>query len=138
MSYCRWSSLNGYCDAYVYADINGGWTTHIAGRRRVAGVLSDGFDLLGAIPADADHEAASVHPAIKLWTEQHRLAMAQDLDFIDIDHPEAGNSFNHDTPSECADNLERLQREGFIIPNSVISDLREEENEPLDEHAENR
>ncbi len=121
MSYCRWSSLNGYCDAYVYEDVHGGWTTHMAGRRRVAGALADNFDLLDAFPAgDKEHTAA------KLWAEQHRLAMGQDLEFIDIDHPEAGASFNHDTPEECAANLERLQSEGFIIPNSVIRDLREE------------
>lgn len=29
MSYCRWSSDNFKCDVYVYADVSGGWTTHV-------------------------------------------------------------------------------------------------------------
>lgn len=34
MSYCRWSSDNFECDLYCYSDVNGGYTTHVAGRRR--------------------------------------------------------------------------------------------------------
>ena len=29
MSYCRWSSDNFQCDVYCYADVSGGYTTHV-------------------------------------------------------------------------------------------------------------
>lgn len=32
MSYCRWSSDDFECDLYCYADVRGGYTTHVAGR----------------------------------------------------------------------------------------------------------
>lgn len=35
MSYCRWSSNDFQCDLYCYEDINGGWTTHIAGSKLI-------------------------------------------------------------------------------------------------------
>jgi hypothetical protein len=46
-----------------------------------------------------------------------------------IDHPEARANFTHETPGECADNLERLQGEGFRIPQHAIDALREEQSE---------
>lgn len=33
MSYCRWSCLDFKSDVYVYANINGAWTIHVAGNR---------------------------------------------------------------------------------------------------------
>ena len=124
MSYCRWSSLSGFCDAYVYEDVHGGWVTHIAERRQAPGVLSDGSELFYAYPKGCEG-----HPVAEIWAQQNRLRSEQDIELIDIDHPEAGASFNHSTPNECADNLERLQREGFIIPNDVIQTLRQEGKE---------
>jgi hypothetical protein len=38
MSFCRWSSDNFQCDLYCYADVGGGYTTHVAGYRRRAWV----------------------------------------------------------------------------------------------------
>jgi hypothetical protein len=35
MSYCRWSSNDFQCDVYVYEDVAGGWTTHVACNRVV-------------------------------------------------------------------------------------------------------
>lgn len=123
MSYCRWSCLNGYCDVYVYEDVHGGWTTHVAARRRPAGAVADEFGLIMASGGDAEH------PAMKLYMEQHRLAMewAENNEPIALAHEEAGSSFNHGTPGECADNLERLRREGFIVPQWAIDDLRAEQ-----------
>lgn len=46
MSYCRWSDHG--CDVYCYADIRGGYTTHVAsnhvvkGERKPVGLSHDG------------------------------------------------------------------------------------------------
>ena len=38
MSYCRFSSDDYGCDAYVYEDVSGGFTIHLAGRRYLGDV----------------------------------------------------------------------------------------------------
>lgn len=123
MSYCRWSSLNGYCDVYVYEDVNGGWTTHVAGARRPAGAPFHSPHILAAAHGQPDH------PAIKLYRDMNALwdAWTDANPPQPIDHPEAGKSFNHDTPGECAENLKRLAREGFIVPIEAIWELEEDE-----------
>ena len=121
MSYCRWSTDNGYCDAYVYEDVNGGWTTHLANYKRPPGRPED--PILSLIKRKYEEYEKRKEEQEK-WDKDNPL--------IFIDHPEAGKSFNHDTPRECADNLERLKKEGFCIPNYVIIWLRDEQ-EDIDE-----
>lgn len=123
MSYCRFSDMNGFCDVYVYSDVDGGWTTHVAAARQPAGAPADGFALLAATSTNPDH------PALQLWVEQHKALIdwCMQTGSVAIDHPEAGTNFRHPTPGECADNLERLAREGFIVPIFAIQELRKEQ-----------
>ena len=120
MSYCRWSCLNGYSDVYVYKDVSGGWTTHVAGRRRPPGAPDHGMVVFfgegGSIEKYMEAQAAWA-----VWAEKTPLT--------DIDHPEAGKTFNHDLPGECADNLERLRGEGFTVPDWAVKSLKDEHSE---------
>jgi hypothetical protein len=118
MSYCRWSSDNGYCDLYVYEDVHGGWTTHVATHRIPPGAPPDPIDLLFA---------GDVGGYLK--RNEERSEWIKGINTIKIDHPEAGTSFNHDTPGECAENLKRLRAEGFVVPECAINSLMEEEAE---------
>lgn len=126
MSYCRLSSDNGYCDAYVYESVHGGFETHLAGRRQPPGAPDKPSTAMWkAIMAGRSDLATDAYKAAQpiwdAWEEQNPL--------IEIDHPEAGESFNHETPGECADNLERLRSEGFVIPQYAIDMLRQEQSE---------
>ena len=123
MSYCRWSCLNGYCDVYVYEDVNGGWTTHVASRRIPPGCPVNGMSLITAISLSGPTRdlLLEVQRIERDWRDAHPSAP--------IDLPEAGTSFNHDTPGECADNLERLRGLGFVVPLFAIQALREEQRE---------
>lgn len=38
MSYCRFSSNNFNCDAYIYEDVNGGWTIHLVANRVIGDI----------------------------------------------------------------------------------------------------
>lgn len=109
MAYCRWSD----CDVYVYEDVNGGWTTHVAGRRNVAG-NAPLWDM-----SSEDAFAASVMARSK-WYKENQT-------YEDIDLPNAGKSFNDPTPGQCADRLEALKAEGFDVPQYAIDELREEQ-----------
>jgi hypothetical protein len=125
MAYCRWSCMNGYCDAYVYEDAHGGWTTHLAGVRWPEGAPESGMDaMFYAMNAECSNDEVAqaykdAQQARDDWNKQNPPQP--------IEHPEAGASFNHDTPGECAENLERLRKEGFRVPDWAIDELREEE-----------
>ncbi len=120
MSYCRWSCLNGYSDLYVYEDVSGGWTTHVAWRMLPPGAPDHGMDLL----IGKGGSVGKYMEAQKAWD-----AWKEKVELTDIDHPEAGESFNHPTPGECADNLERLRGEGFVVPDWAVENLRDEHRE---------
>lgn len=146
MSYCRWSSMNWRCDAYVYEDCGGGWTTHVAGRRRVIQPIPD---LLGGRFSMSLHRwsgcsydrkagkmvysyrvRGAIYSAwmrfVSFW---HRYIHHASLDLTPlrpIGLPHDGESFNDDTASECADRLERLRALGYIIPQYAIDSLRAE------------
>jgi len=100
MSYCRWSSEDSNCDVYVYEDFFGGWTTHIAERRK----KSD-FN-------------PSTNTTIEEWGDG----------YTDIPLQYAGESFNDPTPGKCADRLESLRAIGYIVPQYAIDALRDEQS----------
>ena len=43
MSYCRWSSDGGQCDVHCYADVSGGFTTHVAANKATNPLLPIGL-----------------------------------------------------------------------------------------------
>lgn len=147
MSYCRWSSMNWRCDVYTYEDVMGGWTTHVAGRRRVIPPIPD---ILGGQVSMAMHRWSGctwdkesrelVYPSrwrrfvyVDLWCRlsgfwHSRLHMGS-LHLIPlrpIGLPFDGETFNDPTPTECADRLEWLRGLGYIVPQYAIDALRSE------------
>lgn len=140
MSYCRWSSMNWRCDVYVYEDVSGGWTTHVAGGRRVIGPIPDiPFGWLPRFGAEWNRETRSVdypsawhrraaHAIYAVATCWYRLHMFT-LDLIPlrpIGLPHDAESFSDPTAAACADRLEALRALGYIVPQSAIDALRAE------------
>lgn len=125
MSYCRWSSENGYCDVYVYESVYGGWVTHVASLRRPpgrpVGYMEETYRQISA-GGSTDHEAAK-----KRGDEQRAWDETHPLEPIGIDGFE--ESYCHDSPGECADNLEAMKAAGFMVPQYAIDALREEQDE---------
>jgi len=124
MSYCRWSSDNFRCDVYVYGDVSGGYTTHVAARRHRGRVPK--------VPV-ADFDTTSPEE----WLEAHRRQMKWlgTARYKSIGLPEDGNSFSDATPGECADRLEHLRSLGYHVPDYAIQSLREESKEAPVEHT---
>ena len=116
MSYCRWSE----CDVYVYEDVNGGWTTHVAARRNSAG---KGPQL----------DSTTAETLMKSYQAFQDWSKAND-EYVDIDLPSAGMSFNDPSPDDCADRLEALRAEGFDVPQYAIDALREDASAALEEN----
>ncbi len=114
MSYCRWSSDNYACDVYVYEDVDGGWTTHVAKYSRKHTSPCPSLDF-----TDVDTLSRTL-TSQREWLDQSSLQL--------IDTPSAGKSFNDSTPGDCAARLENLREEGLVVPQYAIDALMEEEN----------
>lgn len=115
MSYCRWSSDNWKCDLYCYEDVNGGWSTHVAGNRIVGEVPPVDMRLL--IEGDAEN-----------WQIQYRNQHA----FLDkckrepITLPHAGESFNDATLESFRNRVSTLKELGYHVPDFVFDEIDEE------------
>jgi hypothetical protein len=140
MSYCRWSSMNWGCDVYVYENVSGYWTTHVAGRRRIFPPIPDiGWRRMPSFGAVWDKEArAATYPSkwhrrcahafywlANLWHRLHMFNLGL-IPLRTIGLPHDGETFNDAGPAECADTLESLSRAGYVVPQNVIKALREE------------
>ena len=147
MSYCRFSSMNWMCDVYVYADVNGGWSTHIAGRRKMFPPIPELplslFNFKGrwskkkrkVIYPDRKTEIIA-HAWFWIWSKWHRWVHQFSyslIPFKSLNLPHDGEYFTDNTAGECADRLERLRDIGYIVPQYAIDSLRgeaKETNEP--------
>ena len=121
MSYCRWSSDDWKSDLYVYADVAGGYTAHVAGRRR---------DFTPPEP-EAELWADLGKVSTEEWNARNRAyneALKESL-WIALPEPSTGSLFNVDTPGEMAAKLKTLRNEGFYIPDYAIEDLEAEQAE---------
>ena len=116
MSYCRWSSDDYQCDVYVYKDVCGGWTTHVAGSRYV---------FKEPLPPKVPPTDTAAY--VKRYEEISQMIDSADL--VDIGLPHDGESFNSGSAGECADLLERLRGIGYNVPQRAIDALREESAE---------
>jgi hypothetical protein len=120
MSYCRWSSMNWACDLYCYADITGGWTTHVAHRRRVDAVPED---------RQADFNAGRI--SLAEYTQLHRqqmIALAR-IPFEPLRLPHAGETFHDSTLVEFKARLLELRKLGYRFPDEVIDQIDTELSE---------
>lgn len=148
MSYCRWSSMNWRCDVYVYEDVNGGWTTHIA-RNRV--IFPPPPALVGGRLSMALHRwsGAEWHKETRsftyrscfhkliystlwnnfatFWYNRIHMGMLGLIPRKALNLPHDGESANHSSPGGCGDYLEYLKGLGYNVPENAIATLREEE-----------
>lgn len=126
MSYCRWSTNDYQCDVYVYEDASGGWTTHVARRRwTYTTPLPEPVSIPRHASPDEDWRVWAVRDSVV--TRMHgKPAHGY---WTDLPESVAGRTFSHDTPGECADNLEALRDAGLNVPQDAIDTLREEDNE---------
>jgi hypothetical protein len=140
MSYCRFSSDNWKSCVYVYEHFDGGFVTHVAGRKRVFPPIPDiplswiprfGGEFSRATrrvtyPTRWRSVAASCF--CRFYALWHRLSMwsVGVIPLRDIGLPHDGDAFSDETANECADRLESLKALGYHVPQYAIDALREE------------
>lgn len=116
MSYCRWSSDNWRCDLYCYADVSGGYTTHVAGNR-IVGNIPEVPSILNTPP--------------EAWLKAHRRQM----DFLQTaKHEKIGLPYDGQSFSDCdlklfLERLLHLRQVGYNFPDEVIEEVGREMRE---------
>ena len=125
MAYCRWSCLGGFCDLYCYEDVSGGYTTHVAGRKRV---LREGVTLppepqLGELVlGEGDDKAAED------WTRRYHAywQAANELPMVKIGLPHDGQSFNDPDLDSFRQRVVDLMALGYRAPGYLLEEIDEE------------
>jgi hypothetical protein len=113
MSYCRFSNDDFQCDVYCYADISGGFTTHVASTRLV---LDD--SLPPSVPLDDFGAWCKRHEAVTQWV--------RNAERKPIGLPFDGEQFSDPTAAECVSRLEWLRGLGYNVPQYAIDSLNAE------------
>lgn len=128
MSYCRWSSDDWKSDLYCYEDTSGGWTTHVAGSRRIFPPDFPKVDALWNNPSMSALDATEREEAFNTLCEAHR----NQLDMLElcvreaITLPYAGETFNDPTIEEFLERIKSLIALGYHVPEYVIPNIEEE------------
>ncbi len=117
MSYCRWSCDDYQCDIYAF-EADAGFMVHVATRR---------YQFKEPLPPPAPHSEG-----FDAYFARHKkvMVMVGRATTVAIDLPHDGEDFLFDTPGECADELERLRKCGYRVPQYAIDTLREEQQSP--------
>ncbi len=116
MSYCRWSSMNHGCDLYVFADVHGGYTCHVAKMKRVSDTPCPEMpEQWWKLPPD---ELLAIHQAQLAWCDQSKLEP--------IGLPHDGASFYNLPKAEMCETLAMLKREGYRMPTDLIEAIASE------------
>jgi hypothetical protein len=114
MSYCRFSSDDFKSDVYVYEDITGGWTIHVASSR-----------IIGDIPKIPKLTEISTDDFMKTYKKQMKFLKTAKRKKIELKYD--GETFNTESPIDCAIQLIKIKEEGYHIPNGVIDTLINED-----------
>jgi len=119
MSYCRLSSDNFWCDVYCYEDVNGGFTTHVASRRKIRKTKSPNYMTSEAI---ADKE--NFTKIMDTWRKEF-----DSIPYEDIGLSRDGYTFYDDTREGMIETLASLKKEGYVVPDWVFNSIQEEIDE---------
>lgn len=117
MSYVRWSHKS---DVYIYVDVMGLWTVHVASQTTVNG---DDIETLGERTFRAYKEKQLSNLQSILQEQKEKI---NSLDKMDIESEFAGKTFQVGSAKEMVDLLVRMVNDGIKVPTFVIDELMEE------------
>lgn len=118
MSYCRWSTDDFRSDLYVYHDCGGQWVVHVAAKR---------VAFAETLPPKLMKDSSEAG-----WSQDYVrrtlavLEIVQRSERVPIGLSRDGKSGYFDSPGEAADLVESLAEEGYIVPDGVVEEIREE------------
>lgn len=116
MSYCRFSSDAFRCDVYAYGDVSGGYTIHVAARKRL--VPDDFPDPLATMVEMVDADPAT---AIARYNDLNAAMVA--FPFVDLTAPSAGQTFHCADLEDFKAKMLDLRAEGLRFPDDVLDEI---------------
>jgi hypothetical protein len=106
--------MNWTCDLYCYADITGGWTIHVAPRRRT-----------DAVPEDREDDFIAGKVSMAEYTKLRRLQIfaLERIPFEPLRLPHAGETFRDATLADFKHRLLELRQLGYRFPDDVFDQI---------------
>lgn len=124
MSYCRWSCDDFRSDVYCYADVSGGYTTHVAENHRT-----------GTLPPDPFFDFVQEKITSEEYTKRYKERMDElsklPVEKIGLQHD--GESFNDETLEQLKERLLHLRSVGYHVPEHALARIDEEIAEQANE-----
>mgnify|MGYP000476401623 CR=1 FL=1 len=124
MSYCRWSTDDFLCDLYCYEDVSGGWTTHVAGLKRV---------YTRPLPPDVPWPKPDPGQDDAWWElfwarykAMNEFEEGNGYGMVPIGLPCDGQSFNDPDLQSFRERVVSLRAMGYRCPDSVLEKIDEE------------
>lgn len=128
------------CDVYVYKDCGCGWTTQVAGNKLIVppipkppfgmvivrGAVFDKESRKMMYDRKVDKLIANITSRLYQWLCKPHEWSLRIIPRRYIGLPHDGDSFNHETAAECANNLKRLRAIGYRVPQYAIDAIMEE------------
>jgi hypothetical protein len=111
------------CDLYIYADVSGGYTCHVASSRRVFPPDMEPYGLEWLMDNLTDDNAKELTDKFNAW--MRRLS---ELPCVPIELDHAGETFNLPTGREMAQLVRELRALGYICPEGLEEALEEEDD----------
>lgn len=111
--------MNHACDIYLYSDVNGGYTCHVAGKKRVSDTPCPSMpDRFWELPVE---EFSALLKAQRDWAEAANL--------VPIGKAYDGRSFYNYDRDEMVEVLKMLKAAGYTMPDDLIEVIASEEDE---------
>ncbi len=120
MSYCRFSTDCFRCDVYAYADVAGGWTIHVAARKR--DIPADWRDPLEQMMDGLDREDEKDMEA-RIAEYRGRYAAMEELPWFTLSAPSAGMTFHEGSLEAFRERMVLLRAEGLRFPDDVFDEI---------------
>jgi hypothetical protein len=120
MSWCRWSTVcenKMTSDLYVYDDVRGGVTIHVAGRR-VVGVENAPQEPPLTKETIEDGSYMAAHRARMEWYENNQ-------NYENIQSDLAGQTYNYDDAESLVDFFTLARQEGLVFPDWLFELAKE-------------
>lgn len=111
--------MNHTCDLYVYSDVNGGYTCHVAGSKRVSDTPCPELPERWWEAPVEDMTAAMAKQ--REWVDKSKL--------VPIDLPHDGASFYNQDRDTMVETLTMLKAEGYNMPEDLIETIASEDED---------
>jgi hypothetical protein len=107
--------MNGYCQVYLYEDVDGGYTMHVAARKTPPGAPEHGFEVI-------------LEKGFEEYKKQEALynQWRNSVEMVPLTHEYAGQTYLLCEIEEVIEMLKEMREAGVVFPDHVLTTLREE------------